>query len=158
MEGEDEQDQAGLTRFHPVHPVKQNRSMTTRRDFIKDLLVSGAVLSISPRLLLAQTGNPWQTVYPSILERIRPPRFPKRTLYLNRFGAKSDGRTDCTAAFRNAIGQCSKAGGGKVVVPPGTYLTGPIHLKNNVNLEVSEGAIIKFSQNPKDYLPVVFSR
>jgi len=131
--------------------------MTTRRDFIKELLISGAVFSVSPRLLMAQQ-DPWQTVMPSILERIKPPRFPKRTLYLNRFGAKPDGGTDSTAAFRRAIDQCSKAGGGKVVVPAGTYLTGAIHLKNNVNLEVSEGATIKFSTNPKDYLPVVFSR
>ena len=90
-----------------------------------------------------------------ILARIKPPRFPNRTFNLNRFGAKPDGRTDCTIAFRNAINQCSKAGGGKVFVPPGTYLTGAIHLKSNVNLEISEGATIKFSQNPKDYLPVV---
>ena len=131
--------------------------MTTRRDFIKDLLISSAVLSVSPRILLAQK-DPWQTVFPSILARIKPPRFPKRTLYLDRFGAKPDGRTDCTAAFRAAIDQCSKAGGGRVVVPAGTYLTGAIHLKSNVNLEVSDGATIKFSTNPKDYLPVVFSR
>jgi polygalacturonase len=65
---------------------------------------------------------------------------------------------DCTAAFRAAIDQCSKSGGGKVIVPAGTFLTGAIHLKSNVNLEVSEGATIKFSQNPKDYLPAVFSR
>lgn len=45
-----------------------------------------------------------------------------------------------------------------MVVAPGTYLTGAIHLKSNVNLEISRGATIKFSQNPKDYLPVVFSR
>ncbi len=131
--------------------------MTTRRDFIKDLLISSAVLSVSPRILLAQT-DPWKTVFPSILQRIKPPQFPKRTLSLDRFGAKPDGRTDCTAAFRAAIDQCSKAGGGRVVVPAGTYLTGAIHLKSNVNLEVSDGATIKFSTNPKDYLPVVFSR
>jgi polygalacturonase len=131
--------------------------MTNRRDFIKDLLISSAVLSLSPRVLLAQT-DPWKTVFPSILQRIKPPRFPKHTLYLDRFGAKPDGRTDCTAAFRAAIDQCSKAGGGRVVVPAGTYLTGAIHLKSNVNVEVSEGATIKFSTNPKDYLPVVFSR
>ena len=131
--------------------------MTTRRDFIKDLLLSSVALAIAaPRVFAAE--DPWQTVFPSILNRIKPPRFPKRTLYLNRFGAKPDGRTDCTAAFRNAIDQCSKAGGGKVVVPAGTYLTGAIHLKSNVNLEVFEGATIKFSTNPKDYLPVVFSR
>ena len=130
--------------------------MRTRRDFIKDLLFGSVGLAIAPRILAAD--DPWQTVFPSILNRIKPPRFPKRTLYLNHFGAKPDGRADCTAAFRNAIDQCSKAGGGKVVVPAGTYLTGAIHLKSNVNLEVSEGATIKFSTNPKDYLPVVFSR
>src|SRR5215510_1560281 len=130
--------------------------MTTRRDFIKELLLSSAALALAPHVLAAD--DPWQTVFPSILGRIEPPRFPKRTLYLNRFGAKSDGRTDCTAAFHAAIDQCSKAGGGRVVVPAGTYLTGPIHLKSDVNLEVSRGATIKFSQNPKDYLPAVFTR
>ena len=130
--------------------------MQTRRDFVKELLLTSAALAVAPRVFAA--GDPWQTVFPSILQRIKPPRFPKRTLYLNRFGARPDGRTDCTAAFRAAIDQCSKAGGGKVVVPAGTYLTGAIHLKSNVNLEVSEGATIKFSTNPKDYLPVVFSR
>jgi polygalacturonase len=134
------------------------KRMTTRREFIRTLWASSAALILAPRLIAAAAENPWETVMPSILERIKPPRFPNRTFNLNRFGAKADGQTDCTAAFRRAIDQCSKAGGGKVVVPPGTYLTGAIHLKNNVNLEIAEGARIKFSQNPKDYLPVVFSR
>lgn len=128
--------------------------MTTRRQFIKDLTLSAAAITLAPRLITAAT-DPWQTIYPSILARIKPPRFPNRTF---RFNAKADGRTDCTAAFRSVINQCSKSGGGKVIVPPGTYLTGAIHLKSNVNLEISEGATIKFSQNPTDYLPVVFSR
>src|SRR5215211_529511 len=109
--------------------------MTTRREFIKGLLFGGAALTLSPRLLAIE--SPWETVMPSILERIKPPRFPKRTFDLNKFGAKGDGRTDCTAAFRAAIDQCAKAGGGKVVVTPGTYLTGAIHLKSNVNLEIA---------------------
>ncbi|EGL81483.1 hypothetical protein CathTA2_3029 [Caldalkalibacillus thermarum TA2.A1] len=46
-------------------------------------------------------------------------------------------------------------GGGRVVVPQGTSLTGPIHLKSNVNLHLSKQAIIKFSQNPDHFLPVV---
>jgi polygalacturonase len=133
--------------------------MTTRREFIKHALLSGVAIAVAPRLAAAwPVENPWQTVMPSILRRIKPPRFPKRTFYLNRFGAKPDGRTDCTAAFRNAIEACHKAGGGRVVVPSGTYLTGAIHLRSNVNLEISRGAVVKFSQNPKDYLPVVFSR
>jgi polygalacturonase len=117
--------------------------MTTRREFIKDL----ALVALAPRLLFA-ADDPWQTVMPSILKRIKPPRFPNRTFQVK---TKAD-------SIQNAIDECSKAGGGKVIVPAGTYLTGPIHLKNNVNLEISEGATIKFSQNPKDYLPVVFSR
>ncbi len=95
---------------------------------------------------------------PKILARIKPPAFPKRTFPITRYGAKGNGLTDCTAAFKKAIAECNKAGGGKVVVPRGVFLTGPIHLKSNVNLEVSQGATIKFSQNPNDYLPVVFTR
>ena len=133
--------------------------MSSRREFIRDLLVGSAVIAVSPRLFaFPAAASPWETVMPSILARIKPPRFPKRTFDLNKFGAKGDGRTDCTLAFRRAINECTKAGGGKVVVPPGTYLTGAIHLKSNVNLEITKDATIKFSQNPKDYLPVVFSR
>jgi len=131
--------------------------MITRREFIKDLALGAAAVAAYPSLAWAGE-NPWETVMPGILARIKPHRFPNRTFAIERFGAKGDGQTDCTAAFRAAIDQCSKSGGGRVVVAAGTYLTGAIHLKNNVNLEVSEGATIKFSQNPKDYLPVVFSR
>ena len=128
--------------------------MRTRRQFLKDLFLTTTAISLAPRLLIA-SNDPWQTVFPSLLAHIKPPRFPNRTFHVK---AKADGRTDSTVAFRNVIDQCSKAGGGKVIVPAGTYLTGPIHLKSNVNLEVSEGATIRFSQDPKDYLPAVFSR
>jgi polygalacturonase len=136
--------------------------MTTRRDFLKHALLSGVAMTVTPRPFIAlgawTAENPWQTVMPAILQRIRPPRFPNRTFNIHRFGAKADGRTDCTAAFRGAIDECSKAGGGRVVVPSGVYLTGAIHLKSNVNLHLSRGATVKFSQDPKDYLPAVFTR
>jgi polygalacturonase len=44
------------------------------------------------------------------------------------------------------------------VVPPGKFLTGPIHLESNVNLHVSEGATLRFSRDPGDYLPAVPTR
>src|SRR5829696_1220818 len=113
--------------------------MTTRRQFIKEVLLSGVAVTLSPHLLSARPESPWETVMPSILERIKPPRFPNRSFSLS---AKADGQTDCTMAFRTAIDRCTKAGGGKVIVPPGAYLTGAIHLKSNVHLELSEGAII----------------
>ncbi len=133
--------------------------MTNRREFIRDLVIGGVAVAVAPRIFaFPASANPWETVMPSILERIKPPRFPNRTFHLDRFGAKGDGLTDCTEAFRRAIDRCTKAGGGKVVVGPGTYLTGAIHLKSNVNLQIQEGATIKFSHHPKHYLPVVFSR
>ena len=69
-----------------------------------------------------------------------------------------DGITDCTEAFRNAIDECSAVGGGVVVVSGGTFLTGSIHLKSNVDLCVKRGATIRFSTDPARYLPVVFAR
>jgi len=43
-------------------------------------------------------------------------------------------------------------------VPAGNFLTGPIHLRSNVNLHLASGATIRFSQDPTKYLPLVFSR
>src|SRR5204862_1698394 len=51
-----------------------------------------------------------------------------------------------------------KAGGGRVVVPAGTFLTGAVHLRSNVNLYLAEGATLKFSTDPEKYLPVVYTR
>lgn len=56
-----------------------------------------------------------------------------------------------------AIAACHAAGGGRVVVPAGDWLTGAIHLRSNVNLHVSAGATLKFSTHPADY-PTVFTR
>jgi polygalacturonase len=139
--------------------------MTTRRNFIKSLVTGSLAMVVAPRLLGSRAfdfalfeEDPWQSVMPGILARIKPPVFPNRTFMITKYGARSDGLTDCTAAIQKAIAACSKAGGGRVVVPQGTFSSGAIHLRNNVNLVVSRGATIKFSKDPNDYLPVVFSR
>ena len=99
----------------------------------------------------------WESV-PSILARIRPPKFPARDFLITSYGAVGDGKANNTEAIRRAVEACSRARGGRVVVPAGTFLTGAIHLKSNVNLHVSEGATLKFSTDPKKYLPVVYTR
>src|SRR6478672_8947045 len=138
--------------------------MTNRREFIKDLIGSGIAIAAAPRLFASRAfglpvvEDPWKSVMPGILARIKPPIFPKRNFLITNFGADGAGQTNSTSAFQKAIAACSKAGGGRVVVPQGTFLTGAIHLKSNVNLVVSKGATIKFSKDPNDYLPVVFSR
>lgn len=92
-----------------------------------------------------------------ILERIQAPVFPDKQFVITDFGAKEDG-TLSTEAIRLAIETCNAAGGGRVVVPEGTYLTGAIHLLSNVELHLVEGATLLFSTNPKDYLPNVLTR
>jgi len=99
----------------------------------------------------------WDHV-PEILKKIVAPKFPDRKFNVVNYGASADGKSLCTKAFEKAIDACSKAGGGIVEVPEGTFLTGAIHLKSNVNLHISERAVVKFSTNPKDYLPLVHTR
>ena len=99
----------------------------------------------------------WQTV-PVILARIKVPRFPKRDFKITDYGARSGGDTDNTEAIRKAIDACHVSGGGRVVVPPGIFQTGAIHLKSNVNLHLAEGATLKFNTDPAKYLPVVYTR
>ena len=95
---------------------------------------------------------------PKILARIVPPRFPARDFDITQFGAVGDGVTDCTPAFRAAIAACAQAGGGRVVVPTGVFLSGAIHLQSRVNLHVTRDATIRFTTNTTAYLPVVFTR
>jgi polygalacturonase len=106
---------------------------------------------------VAGQGRGWEMV-PEILARIRPPSFPARDFVITRYGGVGDGRTVNTEAFRAAVAACAQAGGGRVVVPEGRFLTGPIHLRSNVNLHVQRGGTVAFSQNPQDYLPAVFTR
>jgi polygalacturonase len=89
---------------------------------------------------------------------VEPPSFPDRVLDVRSFGARDDGLTLNTDAFRQAIKACHEADGGVVRVPAGDWLTGPIHLRSNVNLHLEQGALLRFSTRPADYLPVVFTR
>ena len=90
-----------------------------------------------------------------IIESIKPLEFQDQTFNILDFGAVSDTTTLNTQAITKAIDSCSKSGGGKVIIPSGKFLTGPIVLKSNVNLHLEEGAYVLFSTNKQDYLPVV---
>ncbi|MFI0429267.1 glycoside hydrolase family 28 protein [Mariniflexile sp. HMF6888] len=74
------------------------------------------------------------------------------------YGAKNDGVYKNTLAIKAAIEKASSQGGGTVYFPAGDYLTGPIHLKNNITLHIDAGAIVKFSEDFDDYLPMVPTR
>ncbi|HMQ02946.1 MAG TPA: glycoside hydrolase family 28 protein [Pyrinomonadaceae bacterium] len=130
--------------------------MQERRDFIKLFGIGAAGVIFFPSPALGQ-ADPWKTEYPKILSRIIPPKFPKRDFSILKFGAKTDGKTLATDAINGAITAANKAGGGRVVVPAGEFLTGAIHLRSNVNLHISKGATLKFTTDTKAY-PTVFSR
>ena len=68
-------------------------------------------------------------------------------------GAMGDGEALETDAIQGAIDACNAAGGGMVLVPPGTYTTGTIYLKSNVNLHLSAGARLVGSERREDYNP-----
>jgi polygalacturonase len=111
-------------------------------------------------LLAGQVGQGsagWEQVN-GILSRISAPQFASRDFKITDYGAVGDRHTDCTEAFKKAISAAHEAGGGRVVVPAGSFLTGAIHLQSNVNLYISEGAIVRFSLDPNKYLPVVYTR
>jgi polygalacturonase len=91
-----------------------------------------------------------------LLKNIQSPVFPDNQFCITDFGAV--GGEHCGDAFNNAIASCHEAGGGRVVVPADTFITGAIHLLSNVNLHLEDGAVILFSTDPEDYLPVVLTR
>ncbi len=70
---------------------------------------------------------------------------------INSFGAVADGITINTLFIQSAIDSCARNKGGRVVVPAGIYIVGTLHLKTNVELFLSPGAIIKGSSNLRDY-------
>ncbi len=70
---------------------------------------------------------------------------PSRAFNVRDFGARGDGQTLDTSALNAALVKCEMAGGGRVVVPQGTYLSGPIQLRSNVELHLEAGALIQFS-------------
>jgi polygalacturonase len=73
-------------------------------------------------------------------------------------GADPTGKVKCTKIIGDIIGELSAKGGGTVFFPAGTWLTGPIIMKSNITLWLDAGAVIKFSDDFDDYLPMVQSR
>lgn len=108
-------------------------------------------------LIACQSSNvdpdPW-ALKDTIIANIVTPTFPNKVYNIIDYGAIADGSSMSQSAFDDAIAACSQAGGGKVIVPAGKFLTGPIHLLDNVNLHLEDNSEILFSTNLDDF-PIV---
>lgn len=90
------------------------------------------------------------------MPKVIEPEFLNYSVSILDFGAVADGLTLNTEAFKEAIDHVALKGGGRVVVPRGVWLTGPIVLKSNINLHTEAGALVLFSTN-KDLYPLIHS-
>ena len=95
---------------------------------------------------------------PFSMPQLSRPVFPDWSFDIRDFGAVEGGRVKNTDAIRKAFEAANKVGGGTIIIPAGKWLTGAIHLDNNINLHLAAGAELLFSQDFDDYLPAVFSR
>lgn len=85
---------------------------------------------------------------------IPAPSIPERSISLADYGAVGDGVTLNTTAFSDALGELSSKGGGRLVVPAGIWLTGPIALPSCTELHLEADAIIVFSSD-QDLYPII---
>lgn len=148
---------------------------TPRREFIRraGALTAGTLLyGISPVKGASRSDGRWLRTSerqeapddiepidaPFAMPQLQRPSFPDRIFDIREYGAEPGGERTTTEAIARAIHTCHEQGGGRVRVPEGTWLTGAVHLKSNVNLQLDEGAVLRFSSDRADYLPAVHTR
>ncbi|MFD0990106.1 glycoside hydrolase family 28 protein [Mariniflexile jejuense] len=122
-------------------------------------LITTLLVFVFIKTLNAQVAIPLneKTIYNGIefqMPKVNETNFPNYEISISNFGAVGNGIFKNTEAFAKAINNASTKGGGKVIVPRGIWLTGPITLKSNINLHLEDGALIIFSKNFDDY-PIV---
>jgi polygalacturonase len=130
-----------------------------RRDFLKvtgGMSLAAALAARANATSALSSADAWQRAA-DIVRGLQPPTFPDRVFDITTYGARPDGITPATQAIARAIDACTSAGGGRVLVPAGRFLTGPVHLRSHVNLHLQEGATLAFDTNPASY-PLVFTR
>ena len=120
--------------------------------FFISLLVSFLFFNTS----IAQIKNSeWYVANaPFKMPQVKVPTFPGRSFSITDYGAIGDGQTLNTEAFSKTIEACAKAGGGKVIVPVGLWLIGPIEMKSNINLVVERGALVQLTKDHSQY-PII---
>lgn len=106
--------------------------------------------------MFTKADNWNDALYKQIESRIVAPTFKAKEYKVTKYGASPKATAEKNQkAINKAIEKCSKAGGGKVIIPAGEYLTGAIRLESNVNLEIQKGAKVIFAFQPELYPNVI---
>jgi polygalacturonase len=123
------------------------------------MLACFGVLTAAHAALPTWGGEPIEPIKaPFAMPQLERPVFPSRVVDIREQGAVEGGVVKNTDALAKAIKVCADAGGGRVLVPAGRWLTGPVHLRSRVELHLAEGAELIFSDRFEDYLPTVLVR
>lgn len=131
-----------------------------KTQFIKLLYIISATLTVScSQYANLETSKSYinSGFYENIefkMKIIQEPSIPNYSVNIKDFGAISGGEILNTEAFEKAIEAVTKKGGGKVIIPAGIWLTGPIILKSKLELHAESGALIIFSAD-KDLYPII---
>lgn len=120
---------------------------------MKKLLIAGRILLALIVATPAMAG--YESHYRNLPVKVKPVTeftVPANTVSLTDFGGKGDGITLNTEAFAKAINTLTEKGGGRLIVPQGVWLTGPIELKSNIDLHLDKNAIVYFSPDKELYI------
>ena len=115
------------------------------------ILVVAAIFSINSFAQIKRDIPYYTKMSPFPMPIVAVPKFADKQFSITDYGAVNDGKTLNTTAFAKAIDACTKAGGGKIIIPKGNWITGPIELKSNVDLHLDKDAVIFFTKDHTQY-------
>jgi polygalacturonase len=117
--------------------------MRSRQAIVR--IVSLASVLMYVPVVGGQTDADWMSGF--VMPRASEPTIPDRSARITDFGAVSDGKTLCTDAIAKGVESLASQGGGRLIIPAGIWLTGPIVFKSNIELHAQEGALVQFSRD-----------
>jgi polygalacturonase len=116
----------------------------------RSLRATALCLALVPvALVFGQTPDNWMAGFK--MPDVKEPAIPQHTTKITDFGAVPGGKTLCTDAIAKGIDSLAAQGGGRLVIPAGAWLTGPIVLKSNIELRVEEGAMVQFTKDTTQF-------
>jgi len=111
----------------------------------QSLLATVALFCAAAATVNAEDYSQYYNNLPVQIKQVTAPAIPANSVDIKDYGGVGDGLTLNTEAFSKAISALVKNGGGRLNVPSGVWLTGPIRLKDNIELHLDKNAIIYFS-------------